>query len=315
MPVQPSKLVGKRPIHGVECRPIHGVDVLQQLLSLVPSFSSWGWRLEVPSKILKDGNSQINPSTITRWGWKWIKKKCSETAFPVLFLKAVQACPSIILKTRGISIAILVKCDVPFILRDHAQRFILEMCWEMLEADNRCRLVNACQVTRCRTSCCRCASCRCLSFPLNIFCRSAWFVTCWDMSEDFKCWVSSILLIIENLALVTMEQLQPCLITMNFMHIMRIIHHCPNAWTNATQIHPPYLLLERALPLRGALVTPSEVGRCFTIFLLSKKMVLTSYHIETGREDGGFHVLEWIKALTIHSVHKWASLQHWQDWE
>ena len=80
-----------------------------------------------------------------------------------------------------------------------------------------------------------------------------------------------------------MEQLQPCLITMNFMHIMRIIHHCPNAWTNATQIHPPYLLLERALPLRGALVTPSEVGRCFPIFLLSKKWC--SHHITSRLEE------------------------------
>lgn len=59
-----------------------------------------------------------------------------------------------------------------------------------------------------------------------------------------------------------MEQLQRCLITMSFVHI-HIMHRSPNAWTNATQIHPPYLLLERALPC-VALVTPSEAWRLRT---------------------------------------------------
>lgn len=186
------------------------------------------------------------------------QNKCSKAAFAVLLLKTVQACPSIILKTRGISMAILVKCDAPFILCDLTHRDSFWKCvggWQQM------------QVSECVPS----HTVSYIMLPLRLL--QVLVVSTQHMLQCMICdllryfwrlqsWVSSILLIIENLALVTMEQLQPCLITMNFMHI-HITHHSPNAWTNATQIHPPYLLLERALPC-GALVTPSEAWRLRT---------------------------------------------------
>ena len=133
-----------------------------------------------------------------------------------------------------------------------SQRFILEMCWV---ADNRW-LVNAIECVPSHTV-------SYIMLPLRLL-QVLKCMIC-DLLRYFwrlQSWVSSILLIIENLALVTMEQLQRCLITMSFVHI-HIMHRSPNAWTNATQIHPPYLLLERALPC-VALVTPSEAWRLRT---------------------------------------------------
>lgn len=200
MPVQPSKW-GNRPIHQyrplkrpwkksikmtslVKCRSNFyknwkPFQRLSQHLLLMSCNNSWVW---CPVFQVEAGgwkchrrswNLQIDPRTkITTSSWKWVRTGAPKTAFDVLLLKTVQACPSIILKTRGISMAILVKCDAPFILCDLTEIHF----GNVLGADNRW-LVNACQVTRCRTSCCHCASCRFWS---------AWFVTCWDISEDFK---------------------------------------------------------------------------------------------------------------------------------